>query len=183
MNSKLPSAIWFVGTALVVALLAGSISIDGLAAETETYSVYLPLVVVPAPPTFEDIVVTLTNQERVAHGCGPLTVDARLQAAAEGHSADMALNDFFDHTGSNGSTLSDRIAAQGYIHWSWIGENIAAGYPTPESVIAGWMESAGHRANILNCSFVHIGVGYYYLPNDTGSVNYGHYWTQDFAAP
>lgn len=179
MISKSPSAIWFVGTVLVVALLVGSMSIDSLAAETESYSVYLPLVMVPS---FEDIVVSLTNHERAANGCGPLIVDARLQAAAEGHSLDMALNDFVSHTGSDGSSPWDRIHAQGYDYWI-AAENIAAGYPTPESVVAGWMESPGHRANILNCSFVHIGVGYYYLPNDTGSVNYYHYWTQDFAAP
>jgi uncharacterized protein YkwD len=137
----------------------------------------------PEPQTdFEEQVVILTNQERQKYGCGPLTMDARLRAAAEGHSQDMALNDFFDHTGSDGSTVGTRVSAQGY-SWSWVAENIAAGYPSPESVVAGWMASSGHRANILNCNFVHIGVGYYYLQNDTGNENWHHYWTQVFAKP
>ena len=67
--------------------------------------------------------------------------------------------------------------------WSGAGENIAAGYASPEDVMDGWMNSQGHRANILNCAFRDIGVGYVYLANDTGQVNYRHYWTQDFGTP
>lgn len=160
--------------------------------------VYLPLIRKDAPPTptptptatptmtpvpgFAQQVVDLVNQERQNAGCAPLTVDSRLQAAAQGHSEDMALNDFFSHTGSNGSSPWDRIVAQGY-NFSWAGENIAAGYTTPQDVMSAWMSSPGHRDNILDCNFTDIGVGYYYLANDTGSVNYYHYWTQVFAAP
>jgi len=188
------------GILLVVFLLFGGFRFfSRAAAQGESAAVYLPLVFNPAatptptptpiptltptpPPGFAEQVVTLTNQERAAHGCGPVTMEPRLRAAAQGHSEDMALNDFFSHTGSDGSSPWDRIHAQGY-HYSTAGENIAAGYSTPEDVVAGWMASDGHRANILNCDFVHIGVGYYYLANDTGSINYHHYWTQDFAAP
>ncbi len=133
-------------------------------------------------PGFPEQVVDLVNQERQNAGCPPVTMDNRLRAAAQGHSEDMALNDFFSHTGSDGSSPWDRIVAQGY-NFSTAGENIAAGYTSPQDVMDGWMNSPGHRANILNCDFTDIGVGYYYLGNDTGNVNYHYYWTQDFAAP
>lgn len=127
-------------------------------------------------------VVALTNQHRTAAGCAPLTINGRLMAAAQLHSEDMALRDFFSHTGSNGSSPWERMRAQGYT-FSRAAENIAAGYSTPASVVEGWMSSSGHRANILNCNLREIGVGYYHLANDTGSVNYRHYWTQDFGTP
>jgi len=179
---------WIV-TAVFLTLLGGLFSFRAIAAENvNDETQYLPLVLKPAIPSptplpdFEEQVVILTNQQRLANGCGPVMMDYRLRAAAEGHSQDMAINDFFSHTGSDGSSAGDRIEAQGY-DWSRWGENIAAGYSSPESVVAGWMASSGHRANILNCSFIHIGVGYYYLQNDTGNVNYRHYWTQVFASP
>ena len=156
--------------------------------ESGDNGVYLPLVMQPAQTTtppimdFEEQVVALTNLERLAHGCGPVTMDSRLRAAAEGHSEDMALNNYFDHLAPDGITPWDRIRDQGYFY-SMAGENIAAGYSSPESVVAGWMNSDGHRANILNCGYIHIGVGYYYLANDTGKVNYQHYWTQVLASP
>ena len=111
-----------------------------------------------------------------------MVANEKLVAAARGHSNDMAINDFFSHTGSDGSSPWDRIERQGYSLASG-GENIAAGYSTPASVMDGWMNSPGHRANILNCGFTEIGIGYAYLADDTGSVNYHHYWTQDFATP
>jgi serralysin len=168
----------------------------GLAvAEQGNFLVYLPLVIgnrsqplpVPTqqpPPeqSFAEQVVTLTNQQRIANGCDEVTMDERLRLAAQGHSQDMALNDYFSHTGLDGSSPGDRINAKGY-WYSWAGENIAAGYDRPESVVSGWMNSQGHRDNILNCNFVHIGVGYYYLKNDTGNENWNHYWTQVFASP
>jgi len=127
-------------------------------------------------------VVRLVNEERATAGCDPLTVDARLQAAALGHSQDMALNDFFAHTGSDGSSVVDRVDDQGY-DWSMLGENIAAGYATPAAAVEGWMNSDGHRANILNCDFTETGVGYYYLEDDGGVEDYHHYWTHVFARP
>lgn len=153
-------------------------------ATASSHRVFLPLVgrdyfyVSP----FAAEVVTLTNQHRAAAGCAPLTINGRLMAAAQLHSEDMALRDFFSHTSSNGSSPWDRMRAQGYT-FSHAAENIAAGYPTPASVVEGWMNSSGHRANILNCNLREVGVGYYFLANDTGSVNYRHYWTQDFGTP
>jgi uncharacterized protein YkwD len=128
-------------------------------------------------------VVELTNAERAQAGCAPLNVSTQLTEAAQGHSEDMALNDFFSHTGSDGRSPGERIEAAGYDYWTTIGENIAAGYQTPEAVMAGWMGSKkGHRENILNCAYEDIGVGYYYLADDTGEENYHTYWTQDFGS-
>lgn len=138
-----------------------------------------------AAPTADDFaaeVVRLVNQERAGAGCDPLAAEPRLQNAAAGHSEDMALNDFLSHTGSDGSFLADRVNAQGY-DWTWIGENIGGGQPSPADVMAWWMNSRPHRANILNCNFTETGVGYYYLENDKGTTNYHHYWTLVLARP
>ncbi|NEP07952.1 MAG: CAP domain-containing protein, partial [Okeania sp. SIO4D6] len=94
----------------------------------------------------------------------------------------MALQDFFDHTGLDGSSAGDRIETTGYDFSAWA-ENIAVGYLTPEAVVEGWMNSPGHRANILDPNLQEIGVGYYFLENDTGSVNFNNYWTQVFGTP
>jgi uncharacterized protein YkwD len=138
----------------------------------------------PQPPSnVEAQVIQLVNNERSAHGCPPLAMEVHLMNAAEGHSTDMAVNDFFSHTGSNGSSPGDRITAAGYggyTHWA---ENIAAGYSTPAAVMNAWMNSAGHRANILNCTLEEIGVGYVYRNPDPGNITYRHYWTQVFAKP
>lgn len=67
--------------------------------------------------------------------------------------------------------------------WIRVAENIAAGSPTPERVMDAWMDSDDHREHILNCALEEIGVGYRYLPNDSGSTNYYHYWTQVFGTP
>ena len=130
----------------------------------------------------------MVNQERAKAGCGPLTINAKLMATARGYSEDMALNDYFSHTGLDGSSVSERAVAAGY-NFSLIGENIAAGQLSPESVMEGWMQSPGHRANILKCDYREIGIGYYYQANDqanvrldNGSVSgpFRHYWTQVF---
>jgi uncharacterized protein YkwD len=136
----------------------------------------------PPPPRclddFERTVVELVNDERAARSLAGLAVDLRLMEAAQRHSADMAANDFLSHTGSDGSTPEDRIEDAGYLAWNAWGENAAAGYPTPADVVAGWMGSTGHRANILNAVFDHTGVGY-----ATGAgTQYTHYWTQVFGS-
>lgn len=115
-------------------------------------------------------VLALTNSERARAGCGPLSLNGQLNSAALAHSEDMRANNYFDHTGLNGSKPWDRAAAAGYGS-STIGENIAAGYRTADSVMNGWMNSPGHRANILNCSYNHLGVGL---------SSQGNYWTQLF---
>jgi RNA polymerase sigma factor (sigma-70 family) len=119
-------------------------------------------------------VVALVNKERASAGCDPLTEDAQLLKAAQAHSDDMAARNFFDHVNPDGADPGQRITAAGY-KWSTYGENIAKGQQTPEAVMDSWMNSPGHRANILNCSFKDIGVGIH-----TGSG--GPWWTQDFGA-
>ncbi len=127
-------------------------------------------------------VVELTNAERAKAGLQPLELDLQLVDAAQDHSGDMAQDDFFSHTGADGSSVGSRVTDTGY-QYSTVGENIAAGQTTAAEVVEGWMNSPGHRANILNANFTEIGIGYEYLANDTGSVNYNHYWTQVFGTP
>jgi uncharacterized protein YkwD len=123
-----------------------------------------PVTSAPAPPkptgtpAFETEVTRLTNIERSKNGCSALRVDSRLQTAAELHSKDMVDRNYFDHTTPDGKGPGDRASAQGYPNWS--GENIAQGYPTPAAVVQGWMNSPGHRANILNCQSKATGVGF-----------------------
>ncbi|MGW1160273.1 CAP domain-containing protein [Streptomyces sp. NPDC002513] len=115
-------------------------------------------------------VVELVNAERAKVGCSPLTLNATLTKVAQAHSDDMAAHRNMSHTGSDGSSPGDRITRAGY-DWSAYGENVAYGYSTPEQVMAGWMSSSGHKANILNCAFKEIGVGL---------AQPGSYWTQNF---
>ncbi|MFF7357025.1 MULTISPECIES: sigma-70 family RNA polymerase sigma factor [Streptomyces] len=126
------------------------------------------------PSDTVDQVVALVNKERAAAGCGPLAEDPQLQKAAQAHSDDMAARHFFDHTNPDGADPGQRITAAGY-RWSTYGENIAQGQQTAAAVMNSWMNSPGHRANILNCSFKDIGVG---VHRGTG----GPWWTQDFGA-
>ena len=123
-------------------------------------------------------VLRLTNVERASAGCSALAWDSRLAAAAAGHSTDMASHDYFSHTSRDGRSFSARITAAGY-GWSRVAENIAAGQPTPKAVVAAWMDSDGHRANILNCALTELGVG---VARSGASGNVP-YWTQDFGTP
>jgi uncharacterized protein YkwD len=132
----------------------------------------------PKPPgatTAEGAVLGLVNQERAKAGCLPLAADSRLATAARLHSQDMANAGYFDHTTPAGVTFDQRITGAGY-KWSNAGENIAEGQPDAASVMRAWMNSPGHRANILNCKFKDIGIG---LANDSRGAPL---WTQDFGA-
>lgn len=142
----------------------------------------------PAPGTtqppvnsFVARVFDLTNTIRQRNGLPLLRYSTRLGQAAQTHSQNMALQDFFSHTGKDGSSAQNRGITAGYS--GGVGENIAAGYATPEAVVNGWMNSPGHRANILNAQYRDIGIGYFNLANDTGNVNFGSYWTQAFGIP
>ncbi|WP_329379109.1 CAP domain-containing protein [Streptomyces sp. NBC_01716] len=123
---------------------------------------------------FAEQVTTLVNSERSKAGCGPVTANSQLETAALRHSQDMAAKDYFDHTSPDGRDPGDRITAAGY-RWTTYGENIARGQQTPASVMEGWMNSPGHRANILNCAFKEIGVGVH-------DASGGPWWTQAFGA-
>lgn len=103
-------------------------------------------------------VLTLTNQRRAAAGCPALWVDPRLARAAQDHAADMVARHYFDHVTPDGREPGDRAEAAGFTEP--VGENIAVGYSSAAEVMAGWMASSGHRANILNCSYTAIGIGY-----------------------
>jgi uncharacterized protein YkwD len=120
----------------------------------------------------EQELIDLVNQVRQQNGLHPLNIDAALVAAAKRHSTDMAQNNFMSHTGSDGSSPWDRMADAGYRLY-YGGENVAAGYPTAGTVLNGWMNSPGHRDNILNSNFLDLGVGYAFGDRST----YGHYWT------
>ncbi|MFD8388607.1 sigma-70 family RNA polymerase sigma factor [Streptomyces sp. NPDC059680] len=136
-----------------------------------------PASTAPSPAAPADVagqVLALVNKERANVGCGPLAEDAQLQKAAQNHSDDMAARHFFDHTNPDGADPGQRITAAGY-RWSTYGENIAQGQQTASAVMESWMNSPGHRANILNCSFKDIGVG---VHKGAG----GPWWTQDFGA-
>ncbi|MBX2865451.1 MAG: calcium-binding protein [Leptolyngbyaceae cyanobacterium MAG.088] len=130
---------------------------------------------------FEQEVLRLTNEFRAENGLPPLTMNEELARTAENHSEAMAEGDFFSHTGLNGSAPWDRAEEEGYTANS-MGENIAAGQTTPEQVVEAWINSPGHRENLLNPNYTEMGVGYVYLENDTGNVNYNHYWTQVFGS-
>ncbi|MGW7269346.1 CAP domain-containing protein [Streptomyces sp. NPDC054864] len=118
-------------------------------------------------------VLRLTNAERTAAGLRPLSPDPLLTVAAQNHSADMIARAFYAHTSPDGGEPWHRASAAGSGHRA-IGENIACGQRTPAEVVDGWMNSPGHRANILKPSFTHLGVGY------AGGGSAGTYWTQLF---
>ncbi|UIX28754.1 CAP domain-containing protein [Streptomyces sp. GQFP] len=120
-------------------------------------------------------VTDLTNRERARAGLPPLAADALLTRAAQAHSTDMVVRQFYSHTGPDGSQPWDRAAAAGSTR-RMIGENIACGQRSPAEVVDGWMNSPGHRANILKRDFTHIGIGF------AGGGKAGTYWTQLFGA-
>lgn len=108
----------------------------------------------------------------------PLTLNGTLTQAADGHARDMAARNYFSHTGANGSDPGTRITAAGY-HWTAWAENIAAGQTSPESVVAGWFDSAGHCANFMAPVVTQIG----FARADNPSSTYGIYWVADMGRP
>jgi uncharacterized protein YkwD len=130
-------------------------------------------------PFLEEL-ISLVNETR-SEGCncgdeyypavGALTWNELLIQAAQQHANDMGTNDFFSHTGSDGSNAGERITEQGY-NWSTYGENIARGQTSPEQVMDSWINSEGHCKNIMNGNFKEFGAGFYAD---------GNYWVQVFA--
>ncbi len=125
--------------------------------------------------SFENQVIELTNQERVANSLQAYSHDAQLTISARGHATDMASSNYFNHTSLDGRSPFERMTDAGYV-WNAAGENIAAGQPTAVAVVNSWMNSEGHRNNILSSTFCDIGVGYAFET----SARYGHYWVQNF---
>jgi uncharacterized protein YkwD len=154
----------------------------------------------PAPPAaagtratcglanFEADAMALINAHRAAGAscgaqgsfaaAGALAWNAALTQASLTHSDDMMSRNFFSHTGSDGRSAGDRATAAGYI-WSTWGENIAAGQPTVASVVAGWMASPGHCANIMNARFRDIGLA---CVSGSATNTYRTYWTMTLGA-
>jgi uncharacterized protein YkwD len=140
-------------------------------------------------PSFSAAVLQRVNAARTAGAdCGaagrfgsapPLRWQVQLATAAEAHAQDMAAVGEISHTGSDGRTVRERIDAAGYA-WSAIGENVAAGEPTVERAIGGWLASPAHCANILNPAFKDIGVA---CVVGAPSKPYRSYWAMKLAAP
>jgi len=122
-------------------------------------------------------VIERVNAERAAAGCPALVPNDALMQIAQSHSQDMADHNFLEHDGSDGRTPFQRMQDVGY-HFRRAAENVAAGVRGADDVVALWMNSPGHRANILNCQLRETGVGYVEDPGDP--LRYGSYWTQDF---
>lgn len=121
---------------------------------------------------FESKVIQLTNAEREKNGLKALKADKPLSGVAQAKSNDMQQKNYFSHTSPTYGSPFDMMRDFG-VNYSTAGENIAMGQQSPEQVVQAWMESEGHRKNILNGSFTHIGVGY---------TEDGSYWTQMFTA-
>jgi uncharacterized protein YkwD len=134
---------------------------------------------------FEADVLELVNDRRAAGAmCGStsyaptagLAMNTKLRSAARAHSQDMAANNYFSHTSLDGRTFDQRIRDAGYTGSGPLGENIAGGQSSPQSVVSDWMGSPGHCRNIMDPNFRATGVGYAY---DSGAA-YRHYWTLSF---
>ncbi|GAB3140217.1 CAP domain-containing protein [Amycolatopsis stemonae] len=121
-----------------------------------------------APSTAAQV-IDLVNDERAKAGCAPLSEEPHLTTAAQDYSDDMSAQNFFSHTSLDGTTFDQRIKNAGYSKPG--AENIAKGQTSAAQVMDAWMNSEGHRANILNCSLTKIGVGV---------TTKGWYWVQDF---
>jgi uncharacterized protein YkwD len=140
-------------------------------------------------PNFQASLLARINQVRASgadcgsHGsfaaAGPVVWNDRLTAAADAHSEDMSAQNYFSHTSADGRTLAERVNATGYV-WTGLGENIAAGYPSVDAVMDGWIASPGHCANLLNTVFAEVGVAC--VPGAAGDT-YSTYWTMDLGRP
>lgn len=139
----------------------------------------------PASPS-ELYLVSLVNTARtIARSCGasqhaatsPVSWSSKLETAAQSHSDDMAFEDFFSHTGSDGSTVANRVTATAY-SWRTVGENIYAGFAEAERAMTAWLDSPGHCRNIMDPDFKEVGMAVVVSSTST----YQAYWTQVFGA-
>ncbi|HET9657854.1 MAG TPA: CAP domain-containing protein [Kineosporiaceae bacterium] len=130
----------------------------------------------PVSSAPEEAVVTLTNRQRLAAGCPRLRWDDTLARAANVHARDLVVRNYFEHVSPDGRSPLDRARALGFE--GGVGENLAVGYASAPDVVTGWMESPGHRANILDCRFSLIGVAY--LDAVIPDRNARGVWVQEF---
>ncbi|MES2965133.1 MAG: CAP domain-containing protein [Bdellovibrionota bacterium] len=112
-----------------------------------------------APSTPLRDICQITNAERAKRRLEPLTWDPSVARVAQAHARDMHVRKYFSHTSPDGRTMSDRLK-RGKVPYGWAGENIAAGYQTPVRFMKAWMNSKGHRRNILNSKYTRIGIGW-----------------------
>lgn len=129
---------------------------------------------------FDREILELVNEERTEAGLDSLAIDSQLDQAANLHTDEMVQADRMSHQLPGEAGLGDRVSDTGY-DWRALGENVAAGQQTPEAVVDAWMNSSGHRDNILNPNFTSLGVGYEDA-SDNISGDTDVYWTQVFAA-
>jgi uncharacterized protein YkwD len=131
-------------------------------------------------------VLSSINAARAKAGCGPLRANPKLMAAARSHAKAMAEQNFFGHAGKDGSRMSSRIQRQGY-SFRTAAENIAAGQKSAGEVVRSWLQSSGHRRNILNCRMEETGIALVYQANDRpirgNRAPLRYYWVQVFADP
>ena len=124
--------------------------------------------------------VELTNQERERAGLNPLEWNEQLAASATAYAQDMANRSFFAHNSPEGTTPIERARVTGYPAYGWgglyVGENLARGYNSAESVHQGWMNSESHKQNLLHAKYREIGIGVAVAPNGT------RYWAQEFGS-
>lgn len=189
------SVMALIGPAYCTTLLNPKFSAIGAG---RTGNTWLIILAQPAPPPEVDrlappeqtgkVVLAAVNSARAAaRTCGnhhyppapALAWNGALGDAALGHSRDMAQKRYFSHSGNDGRTVGDRAASAGY-RWRRIGENIAAGQSSAEEVVAGWLASPGHCANIMNGAFTEMGAAY---AIHRGRQEARAYWTQVFGTP
>lgn len=148
-------------------------------------------------PTYVDQMIALVNAFRAENGVPPLKASPALGQAGQDFAARMATRNFFGHADPDAgcNTPWERAMAAGYLDWESFGENIAAGFPAPESAFAAFKASPPHRATMLNPAFREIGAGYFFEAHDAANVRqagacpytelggpYRYYWTQEFGA-
>ncbi|MDQ3099573.1 MAG: CAP domain-containing protein [bacterium] len=128
--------------------------------------------------SYTDQVIELVNKERANSNLGPLAKNDQLTNSAQAYTQYMADKNFFSHNGPDGSTFITRNKAAGYSNYLHLGENIAAGQRSPQEVMTAWMNSSGHRANIMKAQYKEIGVGY----TSKSGTTYNTYWAQEFGS-
>ena len=188
--SKLRHFCWVVlaaGLAVggILSMIQWQVSAQGTGQADPVYRQYLPFVPavncvprpwIPPDDLKRDLAVEEEiNEIRVQYSLAPFSKSQKITQAALRHSNDMADNNFFDHTGSDGTRAGNRLDEACY-NWQAFGEIIAAGYGSPAGVVEAWMDSPGHKDIILDPDLADIGAGYAY----NASSKYKHYWTVNF---
>jgi uncharacterized protein YkwD len=183
-----------VATTVIVAACAGASPALAAHRGARAHAAYSTCANATLTPTGDDIgairaaTLCLINRERVRHGENPLRPNKRLRRAAQAHTESMAFGDYFEHVGPAGATPAARLRAAGYISSSHVGfevgENIAWGtlrLATPRAIVASWMTSPGHRANILDPRYRETGIGVSaHPPRSLAHGLPGAIYTQDF---